>query len=45
MLISGTLRAPMDVFDIFLHGTPWFLVIAKAATLLNQGETPAQKSE
>ncbi len=45
MLTSGTLRAPMDVFDLFLHGTPWLLLIAKAVTLLGRREPPAQKPE
>jgi hypothetical protein len=31
MLVKGTLVRPLDWFDLFLHGTPWVLLIAKAA--------------
>jgi len=30
MLFSGTLTRPVDVFDLFTHGFPLLLVIAKA---------------
>jgi len=26
MLADGTLTAPLDVFDLLLHGTPWLLL-------------------
>ena len=26
MLSAGTLHRPIDIFDLFLHGTPWVLV-------------------
>lgn len=29
MLIKGELKRPLDIFDFFMHGTPWFLLIAK----------------
>ncbi|MEJ2142078.1 MAG: RND transporter [Gammaproteobacteria bacterium] len=29
MLSSGTLTRPLDIFDLFLHGTPWILLIMK----------------
>ena len=29
MLFSGTLTRPIDIFDLFLHGTPLLLVILK----------------
>jgi hypothetical protein len=29
MLISGELTKPVDIFDFFLHGTPWVLLIIK----------------
>jgi len=25
MLFSGTLAKPIDIFDLFMHGTPWLL--------------------
>ncbi len=34
MLAAGTLRAPIDIFDLALHGLPWCLLIAKAAFAL-----------
>lgn len=29
MLADGTLTRPIDIFDLFLHGTPWLLLILK----------------
>ncbi len=29
MLFSGRLVKPIDWFDLFLHGAPWMLLIAK----------------
>lgn len=29
MLISGQLNRPMDIFDLFLHGTPLLLILGK----------------
>jgi hypothetical protein len=29
MLFSGTLSRPIDWFDLFLHGTPWILLLLK----------------
>ncbi len=29
MLMSGTLRRPIDIFDLFLHGTPLVLLVWK----------------
>lgn len=34
MLIKGTLSRPIDWFDLVLHGTPWVLLILKAALKL-----------
>jgi hypothetical protein len=31
MLARGQLSRPIDVFDLFLHGTPWLLLVARAA--------------
>lgn len=30
MLFSGTLARPLDIFDLFMHGTPLALVVLKA---------------
>jgi hypothetical protein len=30
MLAAGKLVKPIDWFDLFLHGAPWLLLIAKA---------------
>ena len=29
MLADGTLSKPIDIFDLFMHGTPWVLLILK----------------
>lgn len=29
MLAAGTLSKPIDIFDLFLHGTPWVLLLLK----------------
>lgn len=34
MLASGTLKRPIDIFDLLLHATPWLLLIAKVARML-----------
>lgn len=31
MLADGTLSRPLDIFDLFLHGAPWVVLIAKIA--------------
>ncbi len=31
MLVKGTLVRPVDWFDLFLHGTPWLLLLLKLA--------------
>ena len=33
MLFNGELAKPIDIFDLFLHGTPWVLLILKVSTL------------
>jgi len=33
MLFSGNLVKPIDIFDLFLHGTPWVILILKIITL------------
>ncbi len=30
MLFSGTLARPIDIFDLFMHGTPQVVVVIKA---------------
>ena len=29
MLAAGELVDPVDIFDLFLHGTPWVLLVLK----------------
>lgn len=44
MLAAGTLRKPIDVFDLIMHGAPWLLLLAKvAATALgsSNSQTPS----
>ena len=31
MLAKGTLKRPIDWFDLFLHGAPWVLLLLKVA--------------
>ena len=26
MLVDGTLSKPIDIFDLFMHGTPWLIL-------------------
>ena len=33
MLAAGDLRRPIDIFDLFLHGTPWVLLGLKLLRL------------
>jgi len=40
MLADGTLSRPIDIFDLFLHGTPWVLLILKIA--FGQFKSPAR---
>lgn len=35
MLAQGTLRRPVDWFDLLLHGLPWLLLLAKGAASLS----------
>lgn len=41
MLFSGELARPIDIFDLFMHGTPWVLLGLK---LVRQA-TQASKTE
>lgn len=34
MLFNGELTKPVDIFDLFLHGTPWILLMLKTSTLI-----------
>ncbi|RMD47605.1 MAG: RND transporter [Alphaproteobacteria bacterium] len=31
MLAQGTLRRPIDIFDLALHALPWLILLAKGA--------------
>ena len=33
MLAAGELRAPVDIFDLALHGVPWLILILKLARM------------
>jgi len=33
MLATGTLRQPVDIFDLLMHGTPVLLLVAKLARM------------
>ncbi len=34
MLLQGTLQRPIDVFDLFLHGSPWLVAVIKGVRVL-----------
>ena len=34
MLVEGTLSRPIDIFDLFLHATPWGLLVVKLARMI-----------
>lgn len=40
MLMNGSLSRPIDIFDLFLHGTPWVLLGIK---LVRVGRTKSGK--
>jgi len=43
MLVDGTLKKPIDIFDLFMHGTPWVLLGLKTVRhFISNGE---QKSD
>lgn len=38
MLVNGTLKRPIDWFDLFFHGIPWIILIMKIViTIKNRG--------
>lgn len=37
MLFAGTLTRPIDIFDLFLHGTPLVLLILKLVRYIRTG--------
>lgn len=41
MLADGTLSKPIDIFDLFMHGTPVVLLALKLALSINQKDTEA----
>ena len=41
MLSEGTLKRPIDWFDLFMHGAPWVLLILKAVFSFKSGGTQA----
>jgi len=36
MLAAGTLRRPLDIFDLGFHAVPWLLLLAKLARMATQ---------
>ncbi|PKL16244.1 MAG: RND transporter [Spirochaetae bacterium HGW-Spirochaetae-5] len=38
MLLNGTLKRPIDWFDLFFHGIPWIILFMKIViTIKNRG--------
>jgi len=40
MLVDGSLTKPIDIFDLFMHGTPWVLLGLK--TIRHFSQTTSQ---
>lgn len=40
MLFNGELSKPIDIFDFFLHGTPWILLLLKISTTFFYKQDP-----
>ena len=40
MLFNGELTKPIDIFDLFLHGTPWILLLLKISTTFLYKQAP-----
>ncbi len=40
MLMAGTLTRPLDIFDLFLHGTPFVLLLLKLLRKYTLNTTP-----
>ncbi len=38
MLAGGTLTAPMDIFDLILHGAPWVVLVLKLIRMGQQSQ-------
>ncbi|MDH5656314.1 MAG: RND transporter [Spirochaetia bacterium] len=38
MLLAGELQKPIDIFDLFMHGTPLVLVMIKLIRKINKSE-------
>ena len=34
MLVDGTLRKPLDIFDLLFHALPWLLALTKLIRML-----------
>lgn len=54
MLAQGTLQRPIDIFDLFLHATPWVLLslkslrewqLTKQSTVATENATPERDSK
>jgi len=44
MLADGTLSKPIDIFDLFMHGTPLVLLILKLAFSVSKQESSDNKT-
>lgn len=36
MLKDGTLKRPLDIFDLLMHATPWVLLLLKLVSMASQ---------
>lgn len=42
MLVNGDLQKPLDIFDLFMHGTPWLLLFVKALRMVTANNTTGE---
>jgi len=45
MLFDGSLSKPIDIFDLFLHGTPMVLLTVKLLFMATDKKEPAEMSD
>jgi len=43
MLFDGSLARPVDIFDLFMHGTPWVLLMLKLVWVFGKKEEESKE--
>lgn len=44
MLVSGLLTRPIDIFDLFLHGTPLVLLAVKLTRMIRENRASSDEA-